>query len=316
GTQSIYYAANIAAAGAGANTVRVTFNAAVPFPDVRIAEYRNIETVSPLDGVSAGTGTGTTSNSGSLTTTSSNALLVGANYVTTGTTAAGSGYTSRVITSPNGSILEDRIVTASGSYSATATLASGSWIMQLVAFRGAGGGGGDTQAPTAPSGLAGTAASATQVDLTCTASTDNVAVTNYLIERCTGVGCTTFAQVGTSATASFNNTGLTASTTYLYRVRATDAAANLSGYSNTATAVTPAATDTQAPTAPSGLAGTAASATQVNLTWTASTDNVAVTNYLVERCTGVGCTTFAQVGTSATASFNNTGLTASTTYLY
>ena len=112
-----------------------------------------------------------------------------------------------------------------------------------------------------------------------------------------GGGLHGFAQVGTSATPSFNNTGLTASTTYLYRVRATDAAGNLSGYSNTATVSTPAATDTPAPTVPGGLGATAASATQMNLTWTASTDNVAVTNYLIERCTGAGCTNFAQVGT-------------------
>ena len=62
-------------------------------------------------------GTGTLSNSGSVTTTNANDLLVGANYVTTHTTGAGSGYTSRVITTPDGSILEDRVVTATGSYS-------------------------------------------------------------------------------------------------------------------------------------------------------------------------------------------------------
>ena len=39
------------------------------------------------------------------------------------------------------SILEDRVVSAAGSYSATAALCVGSWIMQLVAFRAAGGGG-------------------------------------------------------------------------------------------------------------------------------------------------------------------------------
>ena len=83
------------------------------------------------------------------------------------------------------------------------------------------------------------------------------------------------------------------STTYRYRVRATDAASNLSGYSNIATATTPAAPDTQAPTAPSGLTATATSPTPVNLAWTASTDNVGVTNYLIERCQGAGCTSFA-----------------------
>ena len=96
-----------------------------------------------------------------------------------------------------------------------------------------------------------------------------MAVTNYLMERCQGAGCTTFAQIGTTAATTFSNTGLTASTTYRYRVRATDAAGNLSGYSNIATATTPAAPDTQAPTAPGSLTATAASSSQINLSWTA-----------------------------------------------
>jgi hypothetical protein len=61
------------------------------------------------------------------------------------------------------------------------------------------------------------------------------------VERCSGAGCTSFAQIATPATTTFNNTGLTASTSYSYRVRATDAAGNLSGYSNTASATTSAA---------------------------------------------------------------------------
>ena len=124
-------------------------------------------------------------------------------------------------------------------------------------------------------------------------------MTNYLIERCDGAGCSNFAQIGTSATTTFSNTGLTASTSYSYRVRATDAANNLSGYSNIASATTSAAPDTQAPTAPSGFGATAASSTQINLSWTASTDNVGVTNYLIERCQGAGCSNFAQIATSA-----------------
>src|SRR6185312_11920897 len=100
------------------------------------------------------------------------------------------------------------------------------------------------------------------------------------------------AQVATATGTTFNNTGLAASTSYSYRVRATDAASNLSDYSNTATASTPAAPDTQAPTAPSGLGATAVSPSQINLSWTASTDNVGVTSYLIERCTGAGCSSF------------------------
>jgi hypothetical protein len=62
-------------------------------------------------------------------------------------------------------------------------------------------------------------------------ATDNVAVTGYLIERCQGVGCSTFVQIGTAAGTSYTDTGLLAGVTYGYRVRATDAAGNLGPYS-------------------------------------------------------------------------------------
>src|SRR2546425_108348 len=138
-SQAIYYAKNISAAAAGANSVIVTFSLAASFPDIRIAEYSGLDTVNPLD-VSAGTqGTTTsTSNSGSVTTSGANDLLVGANLVQSTTTGAGAGYTSRGITG-DGDILEDRVVSATGSYSATAALDKiQSWIMQMVAFRAAG----------------------------------------------------------------------------------------------------------------------------------------------------------------------------------
>ena len=80
--------------------------------------------------------------------------------------------------------------------------------------------------------------STTQINLAWTASTDNVGVTGYLVERCQGSGCTTFAQITSVTTTTFSNTGLTAATIYRYRVRATDAAGNLSGYSSIATATT------------------------------------------------------------------------------
>ena len=134
-------------------------------------------------------------------------------------------------------------------------------------------------------------------------------------ERCSGAGCTTFAQIGTPTSTTFSDTGLTASTSYSYRVRATDAAGNLSAYSNIASATTP-AQDTQPPTAPSNLTATSISSNQINLAWTASTDNVGVTGYRVERCSGAGCTTFAQIGTPTSTTFSDTGLTASTSYSY
>jgi chitodextrinase len=174
----------------------------------------------------------------------------------------------------------------------------------------------DTTPPTAPTNLAVTATSTTQINLSWTASTDNVGVTGYKAERCQGAGCSNFAQIAAPASTTFSDTGLTASTSYSYRVRATDAAGNLSAYSSTATTSTPAVPDTTPPTAPTNLAATAASSSQINLSWTASTDNVGVTGYGVERCQGAGCSNFAQIATPTTTTFNDTGLTASTSYSY
>jgi chitodextrinase len=315
-TQSIYYAKNIVAAAANANSVTVTFNVAAQFVDIRQLEYSGIDPVNPVDVVATGSGNSASSSTTAVTTTAATDLLVAGNMVHTWTTGAGSGFTNRVITNPDSDLAEDRVVTAVGSYSATAPLGqSGIWIMQMVAFRAAGQSG-DTTAPTAPSGLTATAASSTQINLSFTAATDNVGVTNYLVERCQGAGCSTFAQIGTSATTTFSDTGRTPSTSYSYRVRATDAAGNLGPFSSTASATTPAAPDTTAPSAPSGLTATAASSTQINLSFTAATDNVGVTSYLVERCQGAGCSSFSQIGTSATTTFSDPGLTASTSYSY
>src|SRR2546429_759565 len=52
--------------------------------------------------------------------------------------------------------------------------------------------------------------------------------------------------------------------------------------------------DTTPPSSPTNLTATAASATQINLSWTVSTDNVGVTGYRVERCQGAACSNFAQ----------------------
>ncbi len=171
----------------------------------------------------------------------------------------------------------------------------------------------DTTPPTAPANLVATVISPAQINLSWTASTDNVGVTGYKIERCSGAGCANFAQIATSTATSYNDTGLTGSTSYSYRVRATDAAGNLSTYSTSLTAATP----TPTLTAPSSLAATAASSTQINLTWTASTETGGtVSSYLVERCSGAGCSNFSQIATPAGTAYNDTGLAASTSYSY
>src|SRR5438093_782363 len=67
--------------------------------------------------------------------------------------------------------------------------------------------------------------------------------------------------------------------------------------------------DTTPPTTPTGLTAAAAGSTGANLSWSASTDNVGVTGYIVRR-NGV------QVATPATTSYSDTGLSAATTYSY
>ena len=106
----------------------------------------------------------------------------------------------------------------------------------------------DSQAPSAPATLAAAAAGPGQINLTWAAATDNVGVTGYRVERCTGATCTTFAQIATPTTTAYNDTSLTAGT-YRYRVRAADAAGNLGGYSPIASATATQSADTAAPTA-------------------------------------------------------------------
>ncbi len=96
----------------------------------------------------------------------------------------------------------------------------------------------DTIPPTVPTNLVAAAVSSSQINLSWTASTDDVAVTGYKVERCQGASCSNFAEIATRTTTTFNDTGLTPSTSYSYRVRATDAAGNLSAYSGTSTATT------------------------------------------------------------------------------
>jgi len=140
-SQAIYYAKNIAAAAAGANTVTVNFNVAARHPDIRIAEYSGVDPLNPLDASVGAQGNTATSDSGPVATTNANDLLIGANVVQSTSTGPGTGYTSRGIT-VDGDILEDQVVSATGSYSATATLDKVQlWIMQMAAFRAAVSGG-------------------------------------------------------------------------------------------------------------------------------------------------------------------------------
>jgi hypothetical protein len=92
----------------------------------------------------------------------------------------------------------------------------------------------DTTPPTAPANLTATAFSPTQVNLSWTASTDNIGVAGYRIIR-------NGSQIATSSLTSYSDTTVAAGTTYTYAVRAYDAAGNVSPDSNTASVTTPTA---------------------------------------------------------------------------
>ena len=89
----------------------------------------------------------------------------------------------------------------------------------------------DAQAPTAPTNLSASATSNKGTTLTWTASSDNIGVAGYKIFKA-GV------EIGTSATATYNVTGLTSSTSYAFTVKAIDAAGNISAVSNTVNVTT------------------------------------------------------------------------------
>jgi chitodextrinase len=141
------------------------------------------------------------------------------------------------------------------------------------------------------------------INLSWIGSTDNVAVTGYRVFR-------NSIQVGTTTapTTTFADTGLTPATTYTYTVAAVDAAGNVSTVSASATATTT-APDTTPPAQPTGLTAIAASGSQINLSWTASADNVGVTGYRVFRNSTL-------IATSTTTTFSDSGLAAATTYTY
>ena len=150
---------------------------------------------------------------------------------------------------------------------------------------------GDTSAPSAPSTLTASAGGSTSINLTWKAATDNVGVTGYRIERCQGAGCTSFAQVATTAGTTFANTALVAGTSYSYRVRATDASGNVGAYSNIATATTTVTSTSGA------LAGSiVASSADVDLTTAGTSDWARWPSYIHSKTGGAQIRNIAMIG--------------------
>ena len=132
----------------------------------------------------------------------------------------------------------------------------------------------DTQAPTAPANLVSSDITQTSLTLVWSASTDNVAVAGYDVYQ-DGIKITT-SLIGAT---TYNVAGLTSATGYQFYVTAKDTAGNISAASNLINVTTLSAPDTEPPTAPSDLISSGLTQSSVSLSWTASTDNIAVTGY-------------------------------------
>ena len=158
----------------------------------------------------------------------------------------------------------------------------------------------DTENPTAPINLVASNITETTVDLTWTAATDNV--DNYIIYN-NGI----VLVPATSNVANYTLTGLTPDTLYNLTIRAIDAAGNKSLDSNIETFTT-LVLDSESPTSPINLIASNIDNTTVDLNWTASTDNVGVTNYRIYN-NGILLTTVNNI-----VNYTLTGLTPSTTY--
>lgn len=153
-TMAMYYCSNIAGAAIGANTVTVTLSASLTFSLVAVVEYSNVAQSTPVD-VTATPTSGTSGSSISITTTNASDLILTAFGTNGGYTGAGTGFTNRMVSATFGDIIDEKVVTSTGTYTDTPSPSQGaSWIGMAIAFKA----GTPATQSLSPTGIASTAA--------------------------------------------------------------------------------------------------------------------------------------------------------------
>jgi len=166
----------------------------------------------------------------------------------------------------------------------------------------------DTQAPSAPANLQ-SSTTTTSIAISWDASVDNTGVTGYQIWR-DGVLHVTV----NGTTLSFTDSGLAPEESHTYMVRALDAAGNSSD--NSADLVAATTPDLQAPSMPGNLNFSGITTSSLSVSWSPSTDNIAVTSYEVWRTDASGNPVQVATVSPATTNFTDSGLQSGTTYYY
>jgi chitodextrinase len=164
--------------------------------------------------------------------------------------------------------------------------------------------------PSAPTGLSASAANSAQVNLSWGVPTSGSAPTSYVIYR---NGSSTPLATIPAPTTSYQDSAVSANTSYSYQVAAVDAAGNQGSDSAAATAKTPPTPDKTPPSVPQKLHTTGTTTTSISLAWNASTDNAGGSGLAGYHVYRNGVLLSAKVTTNK---FTDTGLAPDTTYSY
>jgi len=165
-------------------------------------------------------------------------------------------------------------------------------------------------APGAPAGLLATPVSTTKISLTWQApASGGLPVQNYQVYR--GATASSLSQVATVAQPAYTDAAGVPATKYYYAVLASDTGGDLSPLSATVTATTLAL-----PSAPTNVAATSPSKTDVSLTWTAAKSGMPLSSYIVFRGSSASSLTSFKTLAATQTSFNDSTVASGTTYYY